>query len=456
MTNSTKLARFFIAAFCGLCLRCSGSEASDDQAYIDLVADDLGLDRGALSLMAAGLLSTGASSGNITNDVAAILELLNNVYRSNGPALGVISYGTSQVPLSSWLKTAFGDNWTDTSAGTASGRRSAYLYQIRELLKSIPTNSMDRLTDAFLDFTKEDGGLTLRETIEDIDAQTYYSWEQLYGIYGSLDDYLPPLLSTARGVSNYLASFEYSDGLWHTHIDDTQFSDLLSSLNAIESSTPFHDSSWLNFDDNLSVSLSRIISHLSLIEYNTGHSDNILSTFLPDIFLNSQHIDGDLHDIIEGLSSYVASNSAASYSELASETSSAYAGAEYSDPTNAVDWVNIPAQIAQDADTSDLEDTAQDAGDALGVRLSAFEALVPSGNAEIVVIPEFTVGGIHVREYRASLDTSITSVAHAVMVFIWYVMLFVALFRLGEGEFAFYASLGRNWSMSGGFHQKGD
>lgn len=206
------------------------------------------------------------SSGNITNDVAAILSWLNSlaVYVTGGNTyLQTWPRVSSNQYLGNFLARLLSDQ--DLVSSNQS-REQGYLYQIRELLKSIPTNSIDRLTDAFLDFIKDDGGLTLRETIDDIDATAYYSWELLHSIDGRLDDYLSPLLSTARGVSNYLASFEYSDGLWHSHLDDTQLQQILDVLSTISESSADSSTTIGDFQSYVGEDLSSVITHLGMIE----------------------------------------------------------------------------------------------------------------------------------------------------------------------------------------------
>lgn len=71
------------------------------------------------------------------------------------------------------------------------------------------------------------------------------------------------------------------------------------------------------------------------------------------------------------------------------------------------------------------------------------------GNAEIVVIPEFSVGGIHVPEYRASLNSSIVPVARSVLSFLYSVGVACFIFTTAKGEYLFYASLGRMWGTHG-------
>lgn len=67
------------------------------------------------------------------------------------------------------------------------------------------------------------------------------------------------------------------------------------------------------------------------------------------------------------------------------------------------------------------------------------------GNPEIVLIPEFTVGGIHVPEYRASLNSPIVPTCHAVLSFLYSVGLACFVFKMAKAEYVYYASIGRQW-----------
>lgn len=67
------------------------------------------------------------------------------------------------------------------------------------------------------------------------------------------------------------------------------------------------------------------------------------------------------------------------------------------------------------------------------------------GNPEIVLIPEFSVGGIHVREYRASLSSPIVPTCHAVLSFLYAVGLACFVFKMAKAEYVYYASIGRQW-----------
>lgn len=141
------------------------------------------------------------------------------------------------------------------------------------------------------------------------------------------------------------------------------------------------------------------------------------------------------------------------YDELTNEVANAYQDDLEPDVTNTPlpEYTDLIAEGDMSSAGSSIEAGAtvfEDQVDALRGMLNV------EADDEIVVIPEFTVGGIHVREYRAHLATSITPVCKRIMQFIWAVSLFAALFSLASAEWAFYANLGRNWTMAGGFHEK--
>lgn len=103
------------------------------------------------------------------------------------------------------------------------------------------------------------------------------------------------------------------------------------------------------------------------------------------------------------------------------------------------------------SDTSAGQASAAAGGQVLSAKVEELQDMLDGQkDSWITVIPEFDVGGIHVRQYEANMNTSITQACHSVMVFLWYVILFASLFNLAQTELAFYLNLGRNWTMSGG------
>lgn len=104
-------------------------------------------------------------------------------------------------------------------------------------------------------------------------------------------------------------------------------------------------------------------------------------------------------------------------------------------------------------DTSVAQSSARSGGQLLTTKANALANQIKPQNADatITVLPEFQFGPIHTPEYTASLDSPITSACHSIMFFLWYVILFASLWHLASVEFAFYANLGRNWTMSKGY-----
>lgn len=108
--------------------------------------------------------------------------------------------------------------------------------------------------------------------------------------------------------------------------------------------------------------------------------------------------------------------------------------------------------LIREAETRPAEYAIQQGQNIMETQINHLEGMLNgSTSSSLVVIPEFTVGGIHVRSYSFDFgNNDVVPVAHAVMSFLWGVMLFASLFSLASSEFAFYANLGRNWTVSHG------
>lgn len=89
-------------------------------------------------------------------------------------------------------------------------------------------------------------------------------------------------------------------------------------------------------------------------------------------------------------------------------------------------------------------DTLQNAQSTLENKV---QSIMPgtSGNAEIVLIPAFSVGGINVSEYRASLDSPIVATCRIVCSFIYGVSLFAYLLGLAKDDWVYYSTIGKHW-----------
>lgn len=153
------------------------------------------------------------------------------------------------------------------------------------------------------------------------------------------------------------------------------------------------------------------------------------------------------------IADYLKSNLVLTTSTSISNLNEELASTDYEDvqaPTNPP----LPGYVdlVREADTSAGVSAIETGQTRVLNQVEALSGMLDSAtpSSEIVVIPAMTVGGINVSEYRAELATSITPVAHRIMFFLWYVALYSSLFSLAQGEFAFYASLGRHWSVSHG------
>lgn len=102
-------------------------------------------------------------------------------------------------------------------------------------------------------------------------------------------------------------------------------------------------------------------------------------------------------------------------------------------------------EIERPADLSGYSDVSDSMSDVLSSFQNKINTNPGSHSSEITVIPEFTVGGIHVDEYKGDLNESgIASTAHGVMAFVWSMMGICFTFQLLSREWAFYTSLGRS------------
>lgn len=246
------------------------------------------------------------------------------------------------------------------------------------------------------------------------------------------------VLSALRGISNAPSGGSFEDVLagnpwWATNsafARNWQAYNLVYPVAESGYSFPEAFSAFLAGRTTTAVSRRDLVDSFGIDGINQGH----LYTF--DDWL------------AEWLKSNMVLTTATSYSNLAAEI----AATDYTEdslPTN-TPLPNYRDFIA-DADTSAAQDSIVGAESILQGKIEDLSGRIGYGNAEIVLIPAMTVGGIQVREVRASLDSPITGVAHAICVFIWYVALFASLFHLASCEFAFYANLGRNWVSGGGF-----
>lgn len=197
-----------------------------------------------LSLMVAGLQASGLSSGNITNDVAAILAILQQ-YNVTSTGLATYPRGTGGLNLSRYLWTAL----FDSSGNDGSPTHSASW--LRKIYNALPTNAVD-----FSTLLYETGDIRyllgeISSTVSSIQSETYDLWGNSSLTLQELSD-----------LSDYLDTFEYGHGsLWNVHLDDYQWTELLNNLSA-STNSPFDGHSWGEFSGTVQDSFSDITDYL--------------------------------------------------------------------------------------------------------------------------------------------------------------------------------------------------
>lgn len=243
---------FLLSASClvgSLALPCSASED-------DSISEPAAIDMRGLSLMVAGLQASGLSSGNITNDVAAILAILQQ-YNVTSTGLATYPRGTGGLNLSRYLWTALFDGSGNDGSPTHAAS------WLRKIYNALPTNAVD-----FSTLLYETGDIRyllgqIVSTATSIESETYDLRYNSDHTLQSLSD-----------LSDYLATFEYGHGSrWNVHIDDYQWSELINNL-VDSTNSPFDGRSWGEFSGNVQDSFSDMIDYL-------------------------EHIDGDFHTLLE-------------------------------------------------------------------------------------------------------------------------------------------------------------
>lgn len=501
-TRFRKRGKSFIASACILCSCAFGLPANaddlDDVAGYDLPSEDVPL----LSIsLSAPLAAAAASSSNITNDVAAILALLNSLYytRSNN-RLRVTDYpyaNQNTITLGNVFTTLFSDA---SNTGVPATREQSLVYQIRNLLlansnvwqRSDISSLLAGVQAASNVWTRSDVNLLLSATNvwsrDDIAALLLYSDQTAsssLSMNTTLSDFYDHFYGTLDGNAVQVVLAEdpnFQVILEEIQDSTTTITDALHPLDYILSGSDTTISNTLalqdlvteirDYSENLDVTLvpsltndlAGVLGLLELIHVTDfdyeGTGRSVQSDFAAlnqQLGFSSNTLAGVLSRLSAAqlennrvsLSNYV-QNRADSLQQLESEASAGYTGDEYP-VTNSV----LPAYIdlVDEGDTSSISGEMSSASHDAAAEFSKLQGAIGEGNAEIVVIPYFTVGGITVPEYRASLETTITPVCRRVMRFIWGCALFGALFSLCSAEWAFYANLGRNWTMAGGFHE---
>lgn len=125
-----------------------------------------------------------------------------------------------------------------------------------------------------------------------------------------------------------------------------------------------------------------------------------------------------------------------------SQTNDNAAADDYDDWNVKTNAAPLPEYVLEQPVATDygFTDTARDR---LNTVIDKVKPNTSGSDAEIVVIPQFSIGGVSVDEYKASLDyPQVTAVAHAVMSFLWGVMAATGIFRLIAIEWAYWSTLG--------------
>lgn len=104
---------------------------------------------------------------------------------------------------------------------------------------------------------------------------------------------------------------------------------------------------------------------------------------------------------------------------------------------------SLPEYVLQKPTASDFGWRSAVSGSMEGI-LDAVKPGTGSSDAEIVVIPAFSVGGVSVDEYRANLEYApVVQVANGVMRFIWSVLMATGMIVLASKEWAYWSTLGK-------------
>lgn len=131
-----------------------------------------------------------------------------------------------------------------------------------------------------------------------------------------------------------------------------------------------------------------------------------------------------------------------SYSNLIADAA-AHGYSDYSQPTN----VPLPEyqDLISEAQSSAASTELQAAQQKMESTVESLSGMIGTPNSEITVIPEFSVGGIHVDEQKFDFDNDVARAARRICNFLYYVMLFAASFSLLQSEWAYYVNMGRSW-----------
>lgn len=310
--RSTRVFSLCLAFLVGLSASiCRADEVVEETSFVsvDDLTEEQFTELASLSVAVRSAAGVSATSGNITNDVAAILAILQNGVFSNGRFI-TVPYTTGNLPLQNFLF-GLGENWTSSSAA----RSSSFLYEIQRALygsMGVPSASdaiqplLYRLTTNLLSSSRLDMSFTnsVLSELQDSNASLDYVLGSLQDIYqessfqsGNISDIydllyssgydalLSSILESQNSFTNWIDDFEYGHGSqWAVHLDDMQFGDLLSAIyDSVSIQTNANSGPQETFGDMLD-SLSEIASYTKAIheddlDYDGGGSRSVRLDF---------------------------------------------------------------------------------------------------------------------------------------------------------------------------------
>lgn len=407
LKSCTAFGRLSIARVCGLCSLCFGLAVSasaqltsSESAWLHAISQDADSIPHILALMnndvsrsdILNAVQSGFTSANLK------LELANTYLSLLDIALGHVYSDTTAIR--SVLSTL---NTTSTASNAELEDQTYYLRQILDELRQQSSNP-PTAGSGFQDVLAGNPWWATNSAF----ALTKYDYDSAYP-----DEY--PNLTSTFSFPQFASKWSSILTLpWKTaYINPTQFSQ-----------------EW--YDGPQSFGLPRIL----LGGYGRPTSSNPYTWY------------DWMSDAMRSNITLVSTMANSSTSELVSD--SAAADQDVEDYIDDEDIDTTPEaipdfEIERPADLTGYSDVSDSMSDVLSSFQNKINTNPGSHSSEITVIPEFTVGGIHVDEYKGDLNESgIAAIAHGVMAFVWTMMGICFTFQLLSREWAFYTSLGRS------------
>lgn len=236
---------------------CRADEVGEDSSFVsvDDLTEEQFTELASLSVAVRSSAGLSATSGNITNDVAYIRQVMG--YISNN----ILQTGLRVIPWNdyskTWLARMFSE--TDTGPNSSGSRSNSFLYEIQRALYG--KNGVPASGSSIYDFVKSisarsfDSSFTndvkeivsqLEQSNVSIDNVLRFLWDlyqesssqtmHISDIYNLLyssgyDSLLSSILDLQNSFTNWIDDFEYGHGTqWGVHVDDMQWGDLLSAI----------------------------------------------------------------------------------------------------------------------------------------------------------------------------------------------------------------------------------